>query len=313
MAIDKIFYNQSSSSSLGWDPSWFGEKYCDDDLIKAVKKWQKENSLVSDGLVGPTTYRRIWTERESKIDDFKPYTYSPKENAYIVHNGKFIPIQWGKVILWGEDGGLKGASGTYYNNSGKEDRKPTIFVNHWDVCLSSESCERVLAKRGVSVHFCIDNDGTIYQLLDTQHSAWHAGNSKVNKCSIGVEISNAYYTKYQDWYVRNGFGERPVWEDVKLHGGTQKPFLGFYDVQIEAAKALWRALHDGLDIPLECPIGDDGNMLTTVSSDVSSARFKGVVHHFHVTRKKIDCGGFDLKTHLEDTKKNRKYCVDKKL
>jgi len=29
MSIDKNFYNESSSSNLGWDPSWFGEKYFD--------------------------------------------------------------------------------------------------------------------------------------------------------------------------------------------------------------------------------------------------------------------------------------------
>ena len=61
----------------------------------------------------------------------------------------------------------------------------------------------------------IDNDGTIFQMLDTQHKAWHAGIPNYeggNPKGIGVEISNAYYLKYQDWYVKNGFGERPVQE-----------------------------------------------------------------------------------------------------
>ena len=38
MAVDKVFYNQSSASNLGWDPSWFGEKYFDDDLVKANER-----------------------------------------------------------------------------------------------------------------------------------------------------------------------------------------------------------------------------------------------------------------------------------
>ena len=50
MAVDKVFYNQSSASNLGWDPSWFGEKYFDDDLVKAIRKWQKDRGLVADGL-----------------------------------------------------------------------------------------------------------------------------------------------------------------------------------------------------------------------------------------------------------------------
>ena len=39
-----------------------------------------------------------------------------------------------------------------------------------------------------------------------------------NQRGIGVEIANAYYTKYQDWYVKNGFGERPVVESAEVHG-----------------------------------------------------------------------------------------------
>ena len=43
-----------------------------------------------------------------------------------------------------------------------------------------------------------NDDGTIYQLLDTQHAAWHAGGRLWNHTGIGVEIANAYYLKYQN-------------------------------------------------------------------------------------------------------------------
>ncbi len=33
--MDKDFYNRSSATQLGWDPSWFGEKYFDDKLVRA--------------------------------------------------------------------------------------------------------------------------------------------------------------------------------------------------------------------------------------------------------------------------------------
>ena len=59
------------------------------------------------------------------------------------------------------------------------------------------------------VHFAIDNDGTIYQFMDCNHIAWHAGSSKWNNNSVGVEIANAYYPKHQGWYKSKGFGERP--------------------------------------------------------------------------------------------------------
>jgi hypothetical protein len=177
-----------------------------------------------------------------------------------------------------------------------------MFVNHWDVCLNSETCAKVLNRRGISVHFCIDNDGTIYQLVDMNHAAWHAGSKKWNHSSVGVEIANAYYPKYQSWYKRNGFGERPLIEGETVHGSRMKPFTGFYPVQLEALKALWEACHLAVGIPYKCPLDKKGNTLKKVSTSAASGRFKGFVSHYHLTRRKIDCAGLDIKNLLEDLK-----------
>ena len=314
MAVDKDFYNQASASKLGWTPEWFGCDEFDIALVKSVQKWQRKNGLTADGLVGPTTYRRIWTEREANISD-----YRPKKNSYfagdkhIVHNGKFIPIEWDKVVLWNEPNGFKAAEGCYTSYAGKPDREPTMFVNHWDVCLSAESCAKVLNRRGISVHFLIDNDGTIFQMVDTQHKAWHAGISNGvggNPKGIGVEISNAYYLKYQDWYVKNGFGERPVQEHGYVHGRTLDPFTDFYPVQLEALKALWKACHVGMGIPLEYPKNSNGHIDTGVHKDCVRGRFHGVCNHYNFIKTKIDCAGLDLPTLLDEVKSTPMYCID---
>ncbi len=305
MTIDKVFYNKSSADSLGWEPSWFGAKYHDEDLVKAIRKWQKKNELTADGLCGPSTYRRIWTERESGEDSFVNFCPPEKDQSFIICNSKPAIIDWPKVVLWNENGGLKMKPGTYYDYGGKPDRRPNVFVNHWDVCLSAESCAKVLNRRGVSVHFCIDNDGTIYQLLDTQHGAWHAGNTKGNKKGIGVEISNAYYLKYQDWYVKNGFGERPVVVNGTVHGKAMKPFLGFYPVQIEALKSLWKAIHENTGIPLECPVDKSGMTKKTVDRDVVNGKFSGFVNHYNYTKNKIDCANLDLVELLDSIKDDK--------
>ena len=52
--MDKNFYNEASAKKLGWEPSWFGEKYYDDKLVRAIKKWQRQHSIPADGLCGPT-------------------------------------------------------------------------------------------------------------------------------------------------------------------------------------------------------------------------------------------------------------------
>jgi len=299
--MDKIFYNKSSATSLGWTPEWFNVQYFDDMLTKAIKRWQKNNGLKADGLCGPGTYRRIFTEREDKIHDHMPQIFSnqliPEQGSkqkHIVHNGNFFEIDWPMVTLWSEHDGFEAKKGTYYDYSGKPDRKPSFFVNHWDACLSSESCHKVLSNRGISVHFLLDNNGHIFQTMDTQHGAWHAGKSTWNHKSIGVEISNAFYTKHQDWYERKGFGSRPVISNAFVHGLKLETHLGFYSIQEQALVALWSAIHRATGIPLQVPTGDNGSLVTTVDSRASRGTFKGFVNHYNLTKRKIDCAGLDL-------------------
>jgi N-acetyl-anhydromuramyl-L-alanine amidase AmpD len=137
--------------------------------------------------------------------------------------------------------------------------------------------------------------------MDAQHVGWHAGSRKINAKSIGVEISNAYDLKWQQWYKKNGFGERPIVDDAWVHGNKLKSHLGFYPVQLEALQALWEAVHNACGIPLETPTGSAKNAYT---ADVSSGRFKGFVSHYHITKRKIDCGGstLDIEKLLEDLK-----------
>jgi hypothetical protein len=289
--MSKIKYNKNSAHKLGWKPEWFGHTAFDKVLVQKIAKWQKRKGLTSDGLCGSGTYRRILTERIQNIDDYEPDLIPGKDESFIVHMGNFIPIEWDKVVLWSEDNGLKLEKGfTPYTKK----REINMFMNHWDVCLNSKTCNRVLQKRGISVHFLLDNDGTIYQTMDMNDIAWHAGNS--NDYSIGVEISNAYYIdKYDDWYIRNGLGKRPRWTGT-VRGQELEEHLGFYDVQIEACQALWKAVANACDIPLRCPL-ENGTMVDKLYSPALNG-WEGFVHHFHVSNKKIDCGGFDLKKYL---------------
>ncbi|MBM89816.1 MAG: hypothetical protein CMQ41_15745 [Gammaproteobacteria bacterium] len=295
----EINYNQASSASMGWKPNWFGDfDEIDENLIEAIKKWQKDHFLTQDGLVGPTTFRRVFTERESNIDLYLPDRFTCKETNHIVYNGNLYEIDWPHVTLWSEENGLEAKKGTYKPNIGKRDID--FFVNHWDVCLNSASCLRVVNNRGISVQFLIDNDGRIFQTMDMSHIAWHAGGRGWNARSVGVEISNAYYPKYQSWYEKNGFGPRPLVEGARVHNRTLKPFLGFYPVQMEALKALWKAINTSIGVPLTTPCHKNGKVIKGVVPDTREVY--GFVNHYHLTRKKIDCAGLDIKGMLADIK-----------
>ena len=296
--MDKNFYNEASAKKLGWEPGWFGEKYFDDKLVRAIKKWQRSRQLKADGLCGPSTFRRLWTERQAEIDNYKPE--SKHFSNYLVYNGDFFPIDWDKFVLWSEKGGLETPPGNYYDYSGRPRRNIRYFVNHWDVCLNSKSCQNVLNRRGASVHFLIDNDGTIYQTMDMQHAAWHAGSSRTNRPSIGVEISNAYYPKYQNWYKKHGFGERPLIDDAWVHGEKLEPFTGFYPEQLKALKTLWQAIHNATGIPYETLTNQFGKTSTKYEQSVAYGKFSGFVSHYHVSKTKIDCAGLDIKSMLDE-------------
>ena len=81
-----------------------------------------------------------------------------------------------------------------------------------------------------------------------------------------------------------------------------RDFTGFYDVQLDALKALWQAVHKGVGVPLKCPTDKQGKTLKCVSTSVASNRFKGFVSHYHITRRKIDCAGLDIQAMLDSMK-----------
>ena len=241
----------------------------------------------------PSDTRRIETEKEAA----KILQESSTPSNSIICNATEHPIDWDKVISFNHTGGLSLPKNCY--KKAKNERVSTMFVSHWDVCLSSKSCFNILKKRKLSVHFLIDNDGTIFQLMDCNDIGLHAGNRKVNNTSIGVEISNAYYPKYQNIYRSRGHGPRPLWKDVKVHNQTLEPFLGFYTVQEQAFQALAKALNKVYNIPLQTPMNGD-NILTTVDPAVYRGTYKGVVNHYHITKRKIDCAGMQLDKLLKE-------------
>lgn len=294
--MDKYFYNEASAQKLGWEPSWFGCEKFNDDLIEAIEKYQKSKGLTADGLCGPGTYRRIYTDRQESIETFKPNDRNNKD-SFIIYNSEYFDINWPKVKLWFEGDGFRMRKGFKRMNM---KRDPSFFVCHWDVCLSSQSCYKVLENRGLSVHFLIDNDGTIYQTMDINDVAYHAGSRTWNDRSIGVEISNAYYPKHQAWYKRNVGEERPLITDAVVHGKKLDPFTGFYPQQLDALKALMRAVNKATGIPLQAPLDRSKSTNTTVSKKAASGRFEGFVSHYHLTNRKIDCAGLDLKKLLKE-------------
>ncbi len=290
-------YNKKSAKKYGWHPFWFNAEAFDDILVENIKYFQAAHGLEVDGMCGPATYRRVFTKIEQKFDPNGYHNIIQKEATnYILCDGREASIHWDKVKI-----DLLPES--CYKKQ-KKLRHPTMVVTHWDAALSANSCRNILKKRGISSHFVIDNDGTIVQLVDTNHIAWHAGIRRVNNASVGIDFSNAVYTKYNKTYEKRGHGPRPIIKNFRVHGRRLSPFLGYYPEQIQAYKALLKTLNDNYAIPLVCPVDESGSLITTVVEDARKARFKGVVNHYNLTKKKWDASGLQLNDILEELNTN---------
>jgi len=289
--VDIIKYNSSSAKKNGWDPSWFGGTEQDSELVKQIKIFQNQHRLTVDGLVGPTTFRRALTKREADGIEPMEEVHTPTVTTdHIICNGEEVPIGCNTVTM-NEDGALELPPSSYQTSLNFE-RKPTMIVTHWDAALSAQSCFKILKKRKISSHFVIDNDGTIYQMVDTNNVAWHA--KGVNDISIGIDFSNAYYAKYQKWYTKKGFGRRPILDDSVTHGRKHPPHLGYYPSQLDSYRELLRVLCKHYEIPLACPEDSHGNYKTGYHVDSAKGLFRGVVCHFNLSKRKIDCAGLKL-------------------
>lgn len=192
-----------------------------------------------------------------------------------------------------------------------------LFVIHYDACGTSRRCFEVLQDlRGLSVHFMLDLDGTIYQTLDLKERAWHSG--PANDRSVGIEIANigAYedLKTLDEWYAQDEEGRTyvtfPDWlgqtgirtPDFVAYPARDMLFTGqingrklyqydFTNAQYESLIKLTATLCQVLPrIVVDYPRDAEGNLRTTVLTDEEMETFSGLLGHWHITTRKIDPG-----------------------
>jgi hypothetical protein len=242
--------------------------------VKRIQRgWNADGGdrLKVDGKIGRVSIRRLNADKALVEDDSK---------GKLLIGGSIVPVDFNAVMV---------SPNSEYSLIGHHDYKPRTHMPsqviwHWDATTSAKTCHRILSKRGVSSHGCIDNDGTFYQFLDLENtSAWHAGNSRVNRASIGIDISNAVYTKYNPYYEKR-WGARPV-INATVNGHTYE-LLGYYGAQLRTARALAAFLNEHMDIPLDTP-----EKARTFSRP---HEYRGHLAHYHVKKTKWDVAGWDF-------------------
>jgi N-acetyl-anhydromuramyl-L-alanine amidase AmpD len=193
------------------------------------------------------------------------------------------------------------------------------LVLHYDAAGTSENCFRILQdERGLSVHFLLDLDGTIYQTLDLKERAPHA--TIANDRSIGVEMANigAYPTNrpnpFAEWYRTNASGQvvitipdrfgdggirtrhfigRPARNEL-VEGAIHGEEFVQYDFTPQQYAALTQLTASLCRIfpRLTCqyPTDEKGNLIRQKLSETEFKNYHGVLGHYHIQRDKIDPG-----------------------
>lgn len=204
------------------------------------------------------------------------------------------------------------------------------FVIHYDEAWTARNCFHVLQDiRGLSVHFLLDQDGTIYQTCDLLERCRHARTA--NDRSVGVEIAHpgaltdAIAGRYkrdarglfldlpdrfgESPFLTRGFVPRPARTEPvrgKIHGKEIAQY-DFTDEQYEALARLAAGLSRALPrVELEAPRDGEGRVRTGVLSEEEAGEFEGLVGHYHLQTDKTDPGpAFDWERVLKRAREVR--------
>ena len=189
-----------------------------------------------------------------------------------------------------------------------------LVVLHADVLDDIETAFHVLHSKGLSSHFGIEFDGTIYQMLDPMHVAY--GAAEVNPISIQIDLNNRMHNlvtspnapPYPPAHtrirtMRQPKYKRPLSDEVVINGKTRRSY-GYTEAQYRSLSSLLRTLAGAINgLELDVP---QASLANHHQWDDAYEDFKGIVAHYHLTPRRWDPGpAFDWKR-LTDTLRERR-------
>lgn len=119
------------------------------------------------------------------------------------------------------------------------------FIAHPDDPFNMESIQRIFSRAGVSAHYFIQRDGTVYQAVDENRKAHHAGggvlafdkssSGTLNNTSIGIEMLGVgSESDMVPLFVR-----KPAYDKF---AADHPDFIGYTDAQYTALNALLKGI-----------------------------------------------------------------------
>jgi N-acetyl-anhydromuramyl-L-alanine amidase AmpD len=169
------------------------------------------------------------------------------------------------------------------NHGSRGGVKPRMVVLHYTADTGLRAVRFFKQKKAnASAHYVVQRDGKIYQMVDLDRTAWHAGfNAKTsylrerlgiikpNRSSVGIEIVNAGELDGMGFqareYYMTWFDEVIPDNEVMIYGKTSsnpegQPWQTYSEPQIIAVSQLVTSLCKELDIPRRFMFDDQWNM-----------------------------------------------------
>lgn len=213
--------------------------------------------------------------------------------GYIMVSGREVPCD-APVILWEQ-------SGLCFDGLGKRSTTTCVVLHHTGGTNLAPGVMHTLKTRrdrvtgktlNLSVHFCIEPNGNVYQYCDADRRCAHAGSVddtnrdglqiSGNACSVGIEVVNPA----SEMPVVRGIRRALVREEIH---GIEKVATSFTSEQVDSTLELSRSLCAAFGLPLDVPMdGDD--VLSTVMPEVEFKAYRGVCGHLNLTTMKRDPG-----------------------
>ena len=246
----------------------------------AVKKWQSDNGLVADGLVGPAT----WDAMGLATTDASEKVYTT-DNGLVIHR-HFLPVGEYK------QGPINAEWLFLHHTAGWHN--PYKTIDQWATdSRGAVATEFVLG--GPSVKGNDDKyDGEMVQAFPEGNYGWHLGKNgsqKMHVNSVGIEVCNFGYVVNGKTYAGTTVADSQIVELTKPFRG-HKLWHRYSDAQIEALHKwiLWIAERDSIDVRAGLPalIKEKGADAFEFNEDAYYGKVKGLWTHTNTRKDKVD-------------------------